>query len=179
MALGAGLAPSAVTLSAAAAAPGLVLPRRKVPDLALLDADGRASVLSARLRGRVTAVQLMFAGCSTVCPIQGGIFAEVAGQLREPDVQLLSLTIDPLGDDPQALRRWLDRFGSPPRWMAAAPRVQDVDALTEFLRGAPGQPGSHPTQVFLVDRDARLAFRTVALPTAGHVATLLGQLAAS
>lgn len=121
----------------------------------------------------------MFAGCSTVCPIQGVIFAEVARKVHKRGVRLLSLTVDPLGDSPQALHGWLDRFGRQPNWTAAAPRVQDVDLLAEFLRGAPAAAGSHSTQVFLLDRRAQLAFRTVELPSVEHLVGLLEQLAAS
>lgn len=77
------------------------------------------------------------------------------------------------------LRNWLGRFGHSRIWNAAAPRVQDVDALVEFLSGVPPKPGSHATQVFLFDRQARLAFRTVGLPSADHVAELLALLAAA
>lgn len=158
---------------------GLVLPRVPAPNLPLTDALGRSIGLSTQLRSKVTAVQLMFAGCSSTCPIQGAVFAYVAEQIKAADVQLLSLTIDPLGDSPQALRNWLGRFGQHRLWTAAAPRVQDVDSLAEFLRGVPPRSGTHSSQVFLFDRQARLAFRTVELPSAEHVVELLAVLAAA
>jgi len=164
---------------AAAAPKGLVLPRQPAPNLPLTDTSGGSMGLSARLGGKVTAVQLMFAGCSSTCPIQGAVFAAVAERVRAADVQLLSLTVDPLGDSPQALRDWLRRFGQHRFWTAAAPRVQDVDALAGFLRGTPPKPGTHSSQVFLFDRHARLAFRTVDQPSAEHLAGLLEQLAAA
>ena len=88
-----------------------MLPRVPAPNQPLTDTLGRSIDLSTLLRGKVTAVQLMFAGCSSTCPIQGAVFAAVAQQVKAPDAQLLSLTIDPLGDSPQALRSWLGRFG--------------------------------------------------------------------
>lgn len=36
----------------------------------------------ARLQGRVSALRLVFAGCSTSCPIQGAVFAAVAARVR-------------------------------------------------------------------------------------------------
>jgi len=165
-----------------AAAPlpqGLVLPRLPAPNLALTDTQGRTIGLPAQLRGKVTAVQLMFAGCSSICPIQGAVFASVAQKLKTPDAQLLSLTVDPLGDSPQALRNWLGRFGQHRLWTAGVPRVQDVDALSEFLRGSPPKAGTHSSQVFLFDRQTKLAFRTAELPSAEHVAELLAMLAAA
>jgi len=158
---------------------GLVLPRLPAPDLALTDTQGRTIGLSAQLRGKVTAVQLMFAGCSSICPIQGAVFASVAQKLKTRDAQLLSLTVDPLGDSPQALRSWLDRFGQHSLWHAGSPRVQDVDALAEFLRGFPPKAGTHSSQVFLFDRQTKLAFRTAELPSAEQIVELLAMLAAA
>ena len=57
--------------------------------------------------------------------------------------------------------------------------MQDVDALAEFLRGVPPKTGTHSSQVFLFDRQARLAFRTVELPSVEHVVELLTMLAAA
>lgn len=158
---------------------GLVLPRVPAPNLPLTDTLGRSMGLSTLLRGKVTAVQLMFAGCSSTCPIQGAVFAAVAQKVKAPDVQLLSMTIDPLGDSPQVLHSWLGRFGHHRFWTAGAPRVQDVDVLSEMLRGVPPKTGTHSTQVFLFDRHAKLAFRTVELPSAEHVVELLTMLAAA
>lgn len=169
------LAPGRV-FAAAGPARGLVLPRLPAPDYALTDTTGRPLTLSASLRGHVTAVQLMFAGCSSTCPIQGAIFAAVAPRVGSKVIKLLSLTVDPLGDSPQALAAWLGKFGGLSHWSAAAPRVQDVAKLIEFLRGQAPNTGTHPTQVFLFDREARLAFRTVDLPAPQHVAGLLQQL---
>lgn len=164
--------------AAATQAPqGLVLPRMPAPNLPLTDSLGRPISLAAQLNGRVSAVQLMFAGCSSSCPIQGAVFASVLDRVKAPDVQLLSLTIDPLGDSPQALRSWLGRFGQHRAWTAGAPRVQDVDALAQFLRGVPPTTGTHTAQVFLFDRQARLAFRTVESPSVAHLVGLLEQLA--
>lgn len=165
---------------AAAPAPkGLVIPRAPAPNLPLTDASGKTIGLSSLLHGKVSAVQLMFAGCSSTCPVQGAVFASVAQQIHSSDAQLLSLTIDPLADDPKALRTWLGRFGRHGLWTAAAPRVQDVDSLAEFLRGVPPRSGTHPSQVFLFDRQARLAFRTVEQPSPEHLLGLLEQLAAA
>ena len=103
---------------------GPVMPAVAAPALPLRRHDGAAPMLAAQLQGSLTAVQLMFTGCSTVCPIQGALFATLQAALlseRYTAVRLLSLSIDPLADDPVALSAWLRRFGARPTWSAAAP----------------------------------------------------------
>jgi protein SCO1/2 len=121
----------------------------------------------------------MFAGCSTTCPIQGAVFSAAADLVKDPQVQFLSLTIDPLGDSPKALGAWLARFGEHRAWSAGVPKVQDVDALSAFLRGVQPKPGTHSAQVFLFDRQARLAYRTGDMPAPEQLAQLLAMLAAA
>ncbi len=156
---------------------GRVEPARPAPALPLRDAAGRNADLATRLRGHVTAVQLMFTTCSATCPLQGALFGATAPLLRHADAKLLSLSIDPLNDDPKALATWLARFGPSPAWQAAAPRVADVEPLFELLSGRAAGPDRHSTQVYLFDRRARLVYRTPELPPPRHVAELIETIA--
>jgi protein SCO1/2 len=159
---------------------GPVQPATLAPAFALLDAQGTPTRLGALLQGRVTAVQLMFTGCSATCPIQGAMFSEVQQRLaREDDgLRLLSVSIDPLGDDPKALRDWLRKFGAaPPRWSAALPRVQDVDRLLDFLRGRANGTDRHTAQAFVFDRHARLIYRTEDMPNPAALVQLMQRVA--
>lgn len=159
---------------------GPVTPRVRAPAMSVATADGRTMALQSLLMGHTTAVQLMFTGCTATCPIQGAIFADAARELAgsSGELRLLSLSIDPLGDSPKALDAWLKRFGAPPqRWLAAVPRVQDVDRLLDFLRGRDTGVDRHTAQAFLFDRQARLAFRTIDMPSGIDLSALMRQLA--
>jgi protein SCO1/2 len=182
--VGAGMA-AAVTDAAAGpgehSRAGPVTPPAKPPPVRLTTHDGRAGDLRRLLEGRVSAVQLMFTGCSALCPIQGAVFADALGRLgsASPRVRLLSISIDPLGDDANALHAWLRRFGDPtPRWLAAVPHVADLGALQRFLRGnsPAGSGDSHTTQVFLFDTRADLVMVSTDLPSGAQVASLLKSL---
>ncbi|WPB55470.1 SCO family protein [Xylophilus sp. GOD-11R] len=163
---------------------GPVSPPLSVPARTLRMHDGRPLAASALLQGRITALQLMFTGCSAICPIQGALFAELdrrvsASPALAGDVQLLSLSIDPLGDDPKALSAWLKRFDAGPRWKAASPPVPELDAWLDFLQGRRAGPDRHTAQVYLFDRKSRLVLRTVDYPTTAELTRLLGELATS
>jgi protein SCO1 len=167
----------AQTASAAHEPFGPLRPPLPAPRLSLTADDGKRFELTQRLRGRVTALQLMFTGCSATCPIQGALFGAVAPLIQtQREMQLLSLSIDPLGDSPQALRAWRARFGAHTNWQGAVPRVEDVDRLLDFVRGRAIGADRHTAQVYLFDRQARLAYRTADMPPARFVADLMGQL---
>jgi protein SCO1 len=150
--------------------------------------QGQATDLPALLKGRVTALQLMFTGCGATCPLQGALFAQAQRELgargsRVGGLQLVSLSIDALGDTPELLRRWLTRFDAQPGWAAAVPRVADVDAIIERLGSGgerrPDGPDPHTGQVYLFNRSAQLVSRTPSLPRPAHIVDALLHVAAA
>jgi protein SCO1 len=156
---------------------GPLRPPQPSPKLLFTGEDGVRFDLSTRLRGRISAVQLMFTGCSATCPIQGALFGALAPLVgKQREMQLLSLSIDPLGDSPAALRAWRERFGSNAHWQAAVPRIDDLDRLLDFVRGRAQGIDRHTAQIYLFDRQARLAYRTADMPPAHFVAELMGEL---
>ena len=132
--------------------------------------------MAALLQGRATALHLMFTGCSTVCPIQGAVFQRVQELLPDqlaPSRQLLSLSIDPLGDTPAAMSAWLRRFKAQDGWIAAAPAPRDLDRILELFGQGRNAVESHSTQVNIINRQGELVWRTPQLPSAESIADLL------
>jgi len=153
----------------------------------LLDDLGRQQPLDQRLQRQVTAVQFMFTGCSALCPLQGALFATVQQRLG-PDmarlgIRLLSISVDPLSDDPAALTRWRRSFQAGDAWRAASPQPQDLDALLDRFddaRLSPRPAGDrHSTQVMVCDRAGRLRWRSLPLSAAEPVVQALRTLAQS
>lgn len=157
---------------------GWVKPRSAALAVEMNCSDGRQRSLVEMLRGKSTAVQLMFTGCSTSCPMQGALFAAVAEQGLPESAQLLSISIDALGDNTATLQRWLAQFGRPAAWSAAVPRISEVELLSGALKGITGKPGTHSAQVFYFDRQSRLSYRSGDSPPAREVRGVLGLLAA-
>ena len=170
--------PGSIPRALAADAPtGWLQPRLAVPPFRVISADGRKLSFAGALAGKVTAVQLMFTGCSSTCPVQGALFAAVAPGLRSTDAQLLSVSIDALGDTPTRMSNWQAKFGRSPSWLTSIADIADVDRLVDFMKGKAGKSGTHTAQVFICDRLGRLCYRTGDSPAAGEVQALLARVA--
>lgn len=157
--------------------PPLALP----PEVRLVRHDGARVMLPELFAGRFTAMQLMFTGCSQTCPLQGALFAEVqAGlaRLRMPDVQLLSVSVDPF-DDSRRLAAWLRQFGAGSKWTAAVPLPRHLDAITGALKQRGNPRLNHATQVYFIDRRGRLVWRSEELPPAQVVMGILERIGAA
>jgi protein SCO1/2 len=155
---------------------GPVRPPRPVPAIPVTKDDGVSVPLHQLLLDRVTAIHLMFTQCSSICPMQGFIFERVAALIpgyAQKGIQLLSLSVDAARDDPQALRRWLERFHAPAGWVAAAPRVEDLDRLTAFFGSRRSISDSHATRVYMVNAQGELVWQTLDLPTAEMIVEIV------
>jgi len=158
---------------------GPVVPSRPILAWPVVTHEGRATDLAQLVRGRVSAVQLMFTGCSSTCPIQGALFAEAQHEWHGVDaaVQWISISIDPLSDTPAALKAWLRKFEAAPGWLAVRPRPDDVAQILELLgsggESRPQGPDPHTGQVFIVDRRGNMVFRTPSLPPVDQIITAL------
>jgi protein SCO1/2 len=148
-----------------------------IPDVTVRRAsDGASAGLAGLLRGRATALHLMFTSCSAVCPIQGAIFERVQALLPDQQsrgIQLMSLSIDPSVDTPRAMRAWLERFEARDGWIAVAPKPQDLNAILDLFGQGRNALETHATQVNIIDRRADLVFRTPELPSADAIANIL------
>ena len=158
---------------------GPVNPPLEMPEVAVRSSDGLHAPLRDLLRGRVTAIQLMFTRCKSICPIEAATLARVQEALGDhppDDIRLLSLSIDPIIDTPEVLRIWLQRFGARLGWTAASPAEDDLPCLRTFFERRPNLGEIHATAVNLVDRSGLLVWRTLDLPSPTEVAQLLLRL---
>jgi protein SCO1/2 len=156
---------------------GRVDPPVAIPNVPVRCAgDGASAGLAGMLRGRATALHLMFTGCSSVCPMQGAIFERVQELLPDQQthgIQLMSFSIDPLADTPRAMRAWLERFDAREGWIAVAPMLEDLSRMLDLFGQGQNALETHATQVSIIDRRADLVFRTPELPSADAIANML------
>ncbi len=85
---------------------------RTLGNFSLTDENGR-TVTRAELDGSFLVVSFLFTGCSLTCPEVTRRMVEIQ-QLTatNPDVRLVSLTVDPRSDTPPVLAKWGVRFGA-------------------------------------------------------------------
>ena len=154
-----------VVTSAGAQQVAIARAPRALPDVRLIDQDGRAFSLSD-YRGRPFLVDFIYTRCPTVCGVLGDDFAHVLDLMDRSgsaQIDLLSLSFDPSNDDREALQLYGERFGAKsPRWRIAAPADRrDLAALLDSFGVVviPDGLGGfiHNSAVYVVDARGRLA----------------------
>lgn len=107
---------------------------RQLVNFSLTDQTGR-TVTRAELNGKFLVVSFLFTSCSLTCPIVSGQMADIQ-QLtaNQPDVRLISLTVDPDDDTVPVLAKYGARFGADTnRWFfltGDGPRIHDLIGIS-------------------------------------------------
>lgn len=148
--------------------PGVALPASPqklavgdpVPDFELTDQAG-ARFRSSDLRGRVAVIDFIYTRCPLpdVCPRLSANFAYLAKQL--PEVQLVSITIDPRFDRPEVLAEYASRWGSyGQRWRFLTGGDAEIQRVAGFF-GIVYWPEEsvmvHTAATAVIDREGRVA----------------------
>ncbi len=101
----------------------------RIPDVSLLDQDGKAVRLVQIVNSdKPVVLNFLFATCTTVCPILASSFGNFQKALGpEADTaRLISVSIDPDHDTPEVMRHYLRRFDAGPGWDFLTGRQEDI-----------------------------------------------------
>jgi protein SCO1/2 len=157
-----------------------------LPDAMLVDHRGQPSRFDALVAGRTVAIDFVFTGCVSFCPPQTAIFRAVHdrwSELRDlprPPL-LLSISIDPFNDSPQALaayaRRYDLRLGDERGWLILTgepPQVERV--LRAFGTGTGGAVQDHAPQLWVGCPARRRWLSSSGLPGASDVLRMMREV---
>lgn len=139
-----------------------------LPDFSLTERSG-GTVTRATLAGKVWIADFIFTTCPGPCPLMtrrmAGLQAALADQ---PDLRLVTITVDPRRDTPERLKEYADQHGADPRrWLFLTGDREAIYRLsTDGFRMAAiveqdevqttDHPILHSTRFVLVDRQGRI-----------------------
>jgi cytochrome oxidase Cu insertion factor (SCO1/SenC/PrrC family) len=103
-----------------------------LPDFSLIERGGRRVTL-ADFRGKVWIASFIYTHCTDTCPLQSARMARLQEDLRaEPDVRLVSITVDPERDTPRVLAEYAARFSADrDRWLFLTGGKMAIYALAQ------------------------------------------------
>jgi protein SCO1/2 len=137
-----------------------------VPPFALTERSGRL-ITNHDLAGKIWVADFVYTTCPGPCPLVTAGMAKVQDAVaHDPQVQLVTFTVDPQTDTPPVLAKYADQFGADPyRWwfLTGAEKplydlIQNGFRLAvQDNRGQPPRNGqftvTHSTYLALVDAD--------------------------
>lgn len=130
-----------------------------LPDFALTERTGQTLRL-ADLAGKVWVADFFYTTCPGPCPMLSSRLSDVQKALGdEPDVRLVSISVDPEKDTPEVLKSYAERFKASDRWFFLTGQKDAIYSLARDgfklpLAEAPADGGliTHTTRLVLVDK---------------------------
>ncbi len=125
----------------------------------------------ASLIGKVSLFNFIFTQCSNVCPLQTKQLVEIKKSLPpnvNKNVQIVSVSLDPLKDTPKVLNTFAKKTGANlPGWSFIMGSPESIQQLVDRLQlfGNEKQvkdakrPNDHTTVLWLVDKNGKLMQR--------------------
>ncbi len=105
-----------------------------IPDVALLNQDGKKVLLKSFLRpkDKVIILDFIFGTCTTICPVLSASFVNFQNKLgaEAGKVQLVSVSIDPEHDNPKVLKAYLKRYKAKPGWDFLTGSRENIERVT-------------------------------------------------
>ena len=104
------------------------------PRFDLVDQTGRP-FSSSHLTGKVVVANFIFTTCTDICPLLTATMAQVRDQLKQAKLLgdkavIVSFSVDPENDSPEALTTYGERFGAvPTEWRFLTGQRQAIDDL--------------------------------------------------
>ena len=138
-----------------------------VPDFSLYDQSGRV-VQSARFRGKQLMVNFIFTRCpvATMCPASTAKMMaaqKLASEAGVPNLELISITLDPAYDTPGVLKEFADVRGIDTVNFSflTGPETAIKDLLTQFgvIAQFQGDILQHTLTTLLIDASGKIAHR--------------------
>lgn len=138
-----------------------------VPDFTLTERSG-ASISLAQLRGKIWIADFIYTNCTDTCPLQTAMMAKLQDEYAsKPEVQLVSITVDPERDTPQTLALYATRYNADAgRWFFLTGQRDRIIGLMQngFHLSVASLPTSaeqsgmipHSPRFVLIDKAARI-----------------------
>ena len=135
-----------------------------VPPFALTERSGK-TITNHDLSGKIWVADFVYTTCPGPCPLVTAGMAKLQDQVaHDPDVQLVTFTVDPVTDTPAVLGKYADQYHADPNrwWFLTGPQKPLYDLIQNgFLQvvqdnhGKPPEDGqftvTHSTYLALVD----------------------------
>jgi protein SCO1/2/putative membrane protein len=139
-----------------------------VADFALTERSGQ-TVHRDDLKGKVWIAAFVFTCCNQSCPHISSNMERLQRDLAgNPDVVLVSFSVNPASDDPETLRAYADSYhADPDRWLFLTGKEDEVYHLirdsfhlavqqNEGAERTPGNEVMHSSKLTVVDRQGRI-----------------------
>lgn len=135
-----------------------------VPDFSFTTQEGK-TFTRADLAGKIWIADFIFTSCMGPCPMMTARMLEISSKLaKNPDVKLVSVTVDPEHDTPEVLAKYAANIHADPhQWFFLTGPFKEIasfsqQGLKQPLALEAGSKPNHSTRLIIVDRNGMIRY---------------------
>ena len=136
----------------------------------------RMKLLRDAMGDRVVALNFMFTGCSSVCPMQSLLLSrtqKLMGPMMGRDVVFLSISLSPISDTPQKLTAFAKAHDAGPGWLFLAGDFVETNRLQKAFDAFEPVRDNHPPVILVGRANSAKWTRLYGMPKPERIASEL------
>ncbi|HKY27843.1 MAG TPA: SCO family protein [Pyrinomonadaceae bacterium] len=152
----------------------------RIPDVVVFDQNNKQlNFYTDLIKGKTVAINFIFTTCTAICPPLTATFRKVQQELGEydPNVQLISISVDPVTDTPQRLHDFAAKFKAGPGWAFITGERANIDSLLKALGAASPNKTDHPSSILIANETTGYRTRVYGLSPPSTVVKLIKEAA--
>lgn len=122
-------------------------------NVVLVNQDGKPMRFYADLiSGKTVIINVFFSTCGASCPVLSQALAKIQEHLGPrvgKDVHMVSISVDPLHDTPEQLKKYAERFKAKPGWYFMTGPKENVDLVLHKIGQFVEDPNDHSAVVIV------------------------------
>jgi len=104
------------------------------------------------IKGKIVVINFIYTSCTSICSLSTARLAEVREKLGDRvgrDIFFYSITLDPVVDGPEVLKKFASHFYSGPGWLFLTGKPEDIDLIRYKLGERSRSKSQHRNDIML------------------------------
>jgi cytochrome oxidase Cu insertion factor (SCO1/SenC/PrrC family) len=134
------------------------------------------------LKGKTVLINFMFTTCTGVCPAMTSNLLKVQSYLGDrvgTNVNMISISVDPTIDTPEALKKYTDNFKVKPGWYFLTGKKEDVDIVLRKVGGFVKDKNDHTSLLIIGNVETGEWVKVFAMTKPAEIADMVIKLGQS
>jgi cytochrome oxidase Cu insertion factor (SCO1/SenC/PrrC family) len=125
------------------------------------------------LKGNIVIINFMFSTCAGVCPAMTSNLKKVQDYLGDRvgrDINMISISVDPTVDTPEALKKYVENYKVKPGWHFLTGKKEDVDFVLRKVGGFAREKNEHTTLLMIGNVETGVWMKLFAMSKPAEIA---------
>jgi cytochrome oxidase Cu insertion factor (SCO1/SenC/PrrC family)/cytochrome c2 len=123
------------------------------PNLPVVDQNGGSGrFYDDKIKGKTVVISFIYTSCQDICPLTTARMAQLEEKLGDAmgrDVFFYSMTVDPVNDTPEKMKKFAEAFGAGPGWQFLTGTFENIKTINAALGDTSKELYEHRNEIVI------------------------------